>query len=121
MKNPYDPPLSEQKDSPAQAGLLPLIFGVIFAVLCALIPMLFTPSFKSIFDSFGAELPTATQLLLDDHPLLWGLPILVIGAYFLWPKKKKLPLWLGIFSLAVTIPFVIWALYSPIFHLDSVV
>jgi hypothetical protein len=120
MKNPYDPPSSESKDQPASPGLRSLILGVVFAVLAALIPTVVTPSFKWAFDSFGAELPMATQLFLDNYRLLWLLPILVIMVHFFWPKKKRLPLWLGIFSFALTIPFSLWALYSPVFHLGSV-
>jgi hypothetical protein len=122
MKNPYEPPSSELEDQSAASGtgLFPLIWGVVFAVLSALIPTAVTPSFKEIFDSFGAELPMATQLFLDYYLLLWSLPILVIVVRFSWPKKRKLPLWLGIFSLALTIPLSMWALYSPIFYLGKV-
>jgi hypothetical protein len=119
MKNPYEPPSSDLKDQSAP-GSLPLIFGVVFAVLAALIPTVVTPSFKLLFDSFGAELPMATQLFVDHYHLLWLLPILVFVLHFSWPTKKKLPLWFGIFSLALTIPLSIWALYSPAFHVGKV-
>ncbi|MDR3158026.1 MAG: hypothetical protein LBU11_03240 [Zoogloeaceae bacterium] len=55
-----------------------------------------------MFDAFDAELTMATRLFLDHHRLLWLLPILVIALRFSWPEKRKLPLWLGIFSLALT-------------------
>jgi hypothetical protein len=111
MKNPHESLLSGLKDQSANSGarLLPLILGVGFAVLSALIPTVVTSTFKEVFDEFGVELPMTTQLLFDYYHFLWSLPILVIVVYFFWPKKKKLPLWLGIFSLVFTILFMVAA------------
>jgi type II secretory pathway component PulF len=122
MKNPYEPPSSELegRSAASDTGLFPLILSVVFAVLSALIPTAATPSFKVVFDSFGTELPMVTQLFFDYYLLLWSLPILVIVVHFSWPKKRKLPLWLGIFSLVLTIPLSMWAMYSPVFHVSQV-
>jgi type II secretory pathway component PulF len=119
MKNPYEPPLSELKDqsAPSNAGLLQFISGVALAFISALIPTIVTPSFESVFVAFGTELPIATQFFIDYHLMLWSLPILVILVHFFWPKKKNhsFSLLLGIFSLVLTIPFMIWVLYTPFF------
>ncbi|MDR2638190.1 MAG: hypothetical protein LBB55_07615 [Zoogloeaceae bacterium] len=120
MENPYEPPSSdsEEQSTPARASLFPLILGVAFAFVSALIPAVIVPYFASGFTAVGADLPMATLLLIEYHSLLWLLPILVVVVHFSWPQKEKLPLLLGIFSL-LALPFMVWALYLPISHIGE--
>ena len=124
MDNPYKALASapqEQKVS-STSGLIQLLLGTAFAFIAALIPTVVAPQFRSVFTGFGAELPIVTQLFIDYHLTLWALPILVIAVHFFYPstkKRKLLSLLLGIFSLLVIIPLMLWALYLPVFQLGQ--
>jgi len=72
------------------AAVLLIALGVVAVVLIWVVPV-----FQSIFASFGADLPLATQLILgmSHHLLRWGGPtvmaLLVIIFFLRWQYQKK--------------------------------
>ena len=78
---------------------------------------LFIQQFESIFDSFEAELPIQTSMLINSYRY-WGV-LGLISAFVLYKVSKgknsrsmTLLIWLFVLSLLL-IPFAIWGVYSP--------
>ncbi|KKO47513.1 hypothetical protein VT06_16685 [Arsukibacterium sp. MJ3] len=74
--------------------------------------------FESIFDSFEAELPIQTSILIGTYRY-WGI-LGLISAFILYKvskgkssKSMKLLIWLFVLSLLL-VPFAIWGIYSPV-------
>jgi type II secretory pathway component PulF len=74
--------------------------------------------FESIFDSFEAELPIQTSILIGTYRF-WGI-LGLISAFILYEvskgrsrKSMKLLIWLLVLSLLL-VPFAIWGIYSPV-------
>lgn len=74
--------------------------------------------FESIFDSFEAELPIQTSILIGTYRY-WGI-LGLISAYILYKvskgkssKSMKLLIWIFVLSLLL-VPFAIWGVYSPV-------
>lgn len=79
---------------------------------------LFIQQFESIFDSFEAELPIQTSILISSYRY-WGI-LGLISAFVLYKVSKgkssrsmKLLIWLFVLSLLL-VPFAIWGVYSPV-------
>jgi len=94
-----------------------LIVGLICSVLAAAVPTLVLPQFRQAFESFGAELPLVTRLLLKYHFVMWAAPVAVMAAWRYWPNARRRPLaacLLGVGALVVAVPVIFIALYFPI-------
>jgi hypothetical protein len=80
--------------------------------------VLFIQQFESIFDSFEAELPIQTFILMGSYRY-WGI-LSLISTFVLYKVSKgkssramKLLIWLFVMSLLL-VPFAIWGVYSPV-------
>jgi type II secretory pathway component PulF len=99
-----------------------LAVGLSFAALAAAIPPFVAPKFREVFESFGAELPLITTLFVQYDFILWLLPVLVLAAWFYWPKKQRRALVscvIGAISFTVIISAFVVAMYLPIFQLGT--
>ena len=89
-------------------------------MLTAIIVTFIVPSFASVFESFGADLPLATYLVLNFYLAIWGFPIVVLVAFYRWPIPSRRPTWaflIGVVGAFILFPAIITALYYPIFVL----
>jgi hypothetical protein len=127
MANPYKSPASAVATSAKTAGasrnFALFVVGLICAVSAAIIPMLVIPKFRDLFASFGAELPAFTSAVVNYYLALWVLPILVITTKILLPTAKGralMPCLIGVLSLVLIVPLVIFSLYLPIFMMGGV-
>jgi len=78
----------------------------------------FIKQFESVFDSFEAELPIQTSILIGTYRY-WGI-LGLISAFILYKVSKvqsresmKLLTWLFLLSLLL-VPFAIWGVFSPV-------
>ncbi len=81
-------------------------------------PMLYTPQFRLVFESFGAELPMVTNLFVHYNQVFWLLPALVIAAWFFWPTAQRRALaacLIGVASMVLVVPATVAAMYLPVF------
>jgi type II secretory pathway component PulF len=97
--------------------------STIYFSLFAYGAFLFIQQFESIFDSFGANLPMQTAILIGSYRY-WGL-LGLVSAFILFKVSKvkssrsmKLLIWLFVLSLLL-VPFAIWGVYSPILEGSS--
>ena len=79
---------------------------------------LFIQQFERIFDSFEAELPIQTSILIGSYRYCGILGL--ISAFVLYKvikgkssRSMKLLIWLFVLSLLL-VPFAIWGVYSPV-------
>lgn len=92
--------------------------GLLCAVIAAAMPMFYTPQFRQVFESFGAELPALTKLFVHYNQVFWLLPVLVIAAWFFWPmshRRATAACLIGIISMVLVIPATVAAMYLPVF------
>lgn len=88
-----------------------------------MIPPMMVPQFREVFAAFGADLPSFTQFFVHHSYALWLLPLLVLAAWFYWPKPARRALVacsIGVVSLLVIVPALTVAMYLPIFMLAPV-
>lgn len=124
MSNPYQAPTSATPTVPSSGRPALLVIGLVCAILAALIPTLLVPQFGQIFESFGAELPSSTRLLLQGYLALWALPGFVLLAWLFWPQPQRraaAACWVGALSLVLIFPLCMGALYLPIFMLSKTI
>lgn len=124
MSNSYQAPTSATPTVPSSGRTALFVIGLACAIFAALIPTLLVPQFSRIFESFGAELPSSTRLLLQGYPALWALPGLVLLAWLFWPQPQRraaAACWVGVLSLVLILPLCIVALYLPIFMLSKTI
>lgn len=89
------------------------------------------PQFREMFQSFGADLPGITYLIINNWPVIFILPILSAVVYLYSRGKDELSeevkrqlnwvVTLILFSSALFIPVFIYAMYAPVFKLGAVV
>jgi len=92
MTNPYEASATATPAMQAPLSKAALIVGLICSVLAAAVPTLVLPQFRQAFESFGAELPLVTRLLLKYHFVMWAAPVAVMAAWRYWPNCKTPPL-----------------------------
>jgi type II secretory pathway component PulF len=105
-----------------------LICGLLAAIAIAAVVNLVIPQFDQVFRNFGAELPLLTRLFVAGRYALFGLPVLVLAAWALTPRRTPPGNERGIVALVVGIglgvillPLCVIAMYLPIFQLAAVV
>lgn len=109
-----------QRGLPAQLALLGVALLLNFLIAVGVIAAV--PQFGDVFESFGAELPIATRLVVQLYPLVGALPLLPVVAWFAWPQHQLRGLAALLTSLAcvLLVPLLVgYALYLPILRLDS--
>ncbi|MEO8671821.1 MAG: hypothetical protein ABI411_10940 [Tahibacter sp.] len=100
-----------------------LSVGLTGAVIASLLPFAVVPQFAAMFKNFGAELPLATRWAVHYHSVLLILPVLVGMAWFFWPRRAFRGLAacvIGVSSLVLTIPLLLFALYLPLVRLAAI-
>lgn len=101
--------------------------GVIGALLTALVATFVVPQFDEVFKNFGAVLPMPTMLVSKFYGLTWFLPLLPIALWFGWlgwPAPHKRGRVAALVALAIPVigfPFLIFALYLPVFGLAATI
>lgn len=71
--------------------------GFVVSVIMAGVCTYFIPKVSLLFSSNGIELPTVTIMALKVYPVMWMLPLTVIGVALLLPDRKAC----GIVSIAI--------------------
>lgn len=120
MSNPYQAPTSATPTVPSSGRTALFVIGLVCAIFAALIPTLVVPQFGQIFESFGADVPLMTRLVLQGYLALWALPVFVVLAWLFWPRPQRraaAACWIGVLSIVLLLPLCIGALYLPIFML----
>ncbi|MFD0724771.1 hypothetical protein [Lysobacter brunescens] len=105
-----------------------LAFGTLCALVAAIVVNLVVPQFDEVYRNFGADLPWLTRALLAGRWLLFGLPVLVLLAWWLTPavpgqpnRRGLVALLVGVGLPVVLVPLVVIGLYLPIFMLGDAV
>ncbi len=76
-----------------------LMVGLLLSSLASFGSYRAGPAFSEVFKSFGGTLPLASELVLKFYPGLLALPVLVLLAWGLWPRREQR----GIAALATAI------------------
>lgn len=96
--------------------------GLIGATGASIVPFLIVPAFQGVFQKLGSDLPLVTLLALRLYPAFLALPLLVVGAWFFWPRRDKRA-WaafgIGVASLMVVPILLVLAMYLPILRLGG--
>jgi hypothetical protein len=134
---PYQPPESDlgidaaardanpAEKSPAEKTLFAI--GLLGALLTALIATFVVPRFDEVFKNFGAELPLPTLIVSKFYGLAWLLPLLPTTIWFGWlgwPEPHKRGRIAALMAMAIPVigfPFLIFALYLPVFSLPATI
>ena len=135
MTTPYAPPATAEpsREGPAPRGHIAfLIFGAIAlvgALILGLLGSFVVPEFARVFESFGADLPAITLLIVRLHGLYWlplvpTLALLVGGLLSARHGSPRRGFTLALAALCSTnillLLVSVWALYLPIFKLAAV-
>jgi len=101
-----------------------IALGLLMASVPSVMAVLVMPRFRETFESFGAELPFLTRVVVDHPAVMLVLPVLVALAAFVWPTKTQR----GVVSLALGAAFavigpivVVVAAYLPIWRLGAAI
>lgn len=100
-----------------------LIAGLLASLAMAVGVNLIVPQFEEVFQQFRTELPWLTRLFVEYRHALFAMPLLVLAAWALTPRRTPQGNERGVVALVVGIglgipllpPFVI-AMYQPIFR-----
>ena len=106
------------------AGIVLFVVGLSGALILAGVATAVIPQFRELFKGFGADLPVATQLVVDYYLYLWFSPLMVVAVRFAWPVKRVRSIaacFFGLALLVLGVPLLVLAMYLPIFRLGSVV
>lgn len=105
-----------------------LIVGLIATIAIAAGVNLVVPQFEDVLKNFGAEIPLLTRLFVEGRYVFFGLPLIVLVAWALTPRRTPPGNERGIVALVVGIglgvillPLCLIAMYLPIFQLAAVV
>ena len=110
-----------ESDSPSHHWLfgIGLAAGLIIAALASAV----VPKFAMLFKGFGADLPVATQWVLDNYLAFWLVPIIVVAARVVIPDKRLRAIAacaIGVVTLLIFIPLLVLLMYLPIFKIPQV-
>jgi hypothetical protein len=96
--------------------------SVLLGIILGLLGTFVVPNFKVVFESFGADLPTLTKLVLDFRYFLWAPLFLIAISWQLLRAHKARGIYYQVCFLVETLLLclVLWALYYPIFKLSAV-
>lgn len=105
-----------------------LATGFLAALAIAAGLNLVVPQFNDVLRNFGAEIPLLTRLFGEGRYAFFGLPLLVLAAWALTPRRAPpgnergiVALAVGIGSGVVLLPLCLIAMYLPIFKMAAVV
>ncbi len=105
-----------------------LATGFLAALAIAAGVNLVVPQFNDVLRNFGAEIPLLTRLFVEGRYAFFGLPVLVVAAWALTPRRTPpgnergiVALVVGIGSGIVVLPLCLIAMYLPIFQMAAVV
>ncbi len=126
MHNPYQAPAARfpEAESLVPPGKGWLLASLCLTVLTAITVSAVVPQFLPLFSSFGAELPWLSRVVVEGMLFVWLLPVCVVLAWFRWPRIRQrafVAMSIGLLSLIVVLPLVIYAMYLPIFRLAETV
>ncbi len=99
-----------------------LIVGLVSAQIAVIGPILITPQFRAVFESFHADLPPLSNFFIYYHHVLWLLPITVFIVWYKWPVPKHGALFsflLGVLGLVMVFLLGVYAMYLPIHNLNA--
>lgn len=112
---------SDPLPTPVQDYLLPAIGTAnVFAVATAV--LFVVPSFATLYEGFGGDLPTSTRLMLSTYRG-WALLALAVPLIWsVWPDRRVrgvVGLIAGSLLAVLLIAFGGWACYAPLFALAA--
>ena len=94
------------------------VIGTAYLSLFAIGALLYIRQFESVFESFEADIPFHTSLILMSYKL-WGV-FAAISGYITWQTTKKrnrsgmLVIAGLVFLSIILVPVTIWAMYGPV-------
>ena len=102
----------------------PIMGGMAPVLVCWGLAQLLIPNFATLLVSFGTELPWATRFILHYYDFAFLLALLVVVAWWIWPREESRGLAALVFG--VVLAAVLWcagiySLYMPIFQLGAIV
>lgn len=105
-----------------------LAVGLFAATAMAVAVNLIVPQFEEMLRNFGAELPLLTRLFVEGRYAFFGLPLIVLAAWALTPRRTPpgnergtVALVSGIGLAVILVPLCVIAVYLPIFRLAAAV
>lgn len=105
-----------------------LVAGLLASLAMAAGVNLVVPQFEDMLKNFGAELPWITRLFVEYRHALFAMPLLVLAAWALTPRRTPPGNERGVVALVVGIglgilllPLCLIAMYLPIFMLAGTV
>ncbi len=104
------------------SSLWMIVAGVVPPTLVALLAAIVVPELATMYESFGAELPIETRLLLGTYRWYGLLGLVVLGLGLFWPRASDrgvLALVVGVGGSLLLVIFSAWSLYRPIFMLAA--
>jgi type II secretory pathway component PulF len=122
LNDNLDAAVEPGSDGNAQNGLFAI--GLIAAAMVAAGATFVVPTFRQLFQGFGADLPLVTRLTLDYYLALWLFPIAVIVVRFVWPDERSRSMAaciVGAGGFFVIVTALTIVMYLPIFKLGQVV
>lgn len=100
------------------------IVSLLTSMLVAWATIFTVPKFADLFEGFGAELPFWTRIIMQHHEAVLILPMLVLVAWLIWPRREDKVLaafGVGVGGGAIVAQSVTIGMYLPIFVLGAVV
>lgn len=109
--------------SEASSSRWMLVVGVVLSTLVAVLAAIVVPEMAAMYESFGAELPIETRLLLGTYRWYGLLGFVVLGLGLWWPRASDrgvLAMVVGVGGSVLLVIFSVWSLYRPIFMLAAI-
>ncbi|MDD4962547.1 MAG: hypothetical protein PHI11_01365 [Gallionella sp.] len=106
------------KDSPsvAETEKYWLLFGLFLSLLTCFFVLYGVPQFAELFESFGANLPSQTVILLNYYRWVALLPLLVLGTWFTKHEHRGgMAASVGVAGSVIVMTYALWSVYSPVF------
>jgi type II secretory pathway component PulF len=105
------------------AAIILALVAMLFGIVPGVIGIFVIPSFQTVFQSFGSDLPALTKLVINIRYFLW-LPSPLVPILW-WPLRSSMArIYCYSIILAcevISISLIIYATYLPIFKLGAVV
>jgi type II secretory pathway component PulF len=105
-----------------------LIAGLLATLAIAAGVNLIVPYFDDVLRQFGAEIPWLTRMFVEGRLAFFGLPLIVLAAWALTPRRTPPGNERGIVALVIAIglgvillPAAVIAMYLPIFRMAGTV
>lgn len=114
--------LSMTKDHARLEKRIAAALAILLAGAFLVLTIIVVPGFERLLTEAEFNLPRITQLAIDSSPYWNIFGVLALTGYFLVEKSRNGPGWLLIVAASVVliaiVPFLVMAMYEPIFQLE---